>query len=168
LIQSIIEPLADVKTWKQQMLLICLEECLIVDRAMTDTVASNHVRGQYLVFIDESAIPADLDSWIRDLRSRNVSIVSLRTVLDRTQRKLTNDDAAIDAVLSGLTGSTIDHKNDQPAADSIQALDAPAAAAEILAPNQHDAGRLQVQRSGAFSNLRDLGHGEEGDESTPS
>jgi hypothetical protein len=29
--------------------------------------------------------------------------------------------------------------------------------------NQQDACRLQVQRSAAFSNLRDLRHGEEGD-----
>jgi hypothetical protein len=57
------------------------------------------------------------------------------------------------------------------AADGIQALEAPhdpAAADGIQAPNQQDAGRLQVQRSAAFSNLRDLGRGEGGGEATPS
>ena len=171
LIQNILEPLADADAWKQQMLLKFLEGCLIADRVMTDTAASNHVRRQYLVFIEENAIPADLDSWIGDLRSRNVSIDSLRRVLGSMERQVTNDNATIDAVLSGLTGSTVDHENDQPTADGIQALellDVSAAADGIQAPNQQDAGRLQVQRSAAFLNLRDLGHGEEADESTQS
>jgi hypothetical protein len=50
------------------------------------------------------------------------------------------------------------------AADGMQAFEADG----IQAPNQQDADRLQVQRSAAFSNLRDLGRGEEGDESIPS
>jgi hypothetical protein len=137
------------------------------DRAtMTDTEASDCVRYYYPRSIEESAIPADLDMWIHDLRSPNVSIVNLRSALDLMQRQVSNDNATIDVVLSGLTGSSSTPVDREPAADGIQALAAPSAADGMLAPNHQDAGRLQVQRSAAFSNLRDLGHGEEGDEST--
>jgi hypothetical protein len=156
LIQSILGPLANADAWKQHALLKLLEGCLIEDRVMTDSVAINRVRCLYLAFIEESAIPDGLDNWIRRLRSRNVSIDRLRSGLDLKKRQVINDNATIDGVHSGLTGSTVDHSNDEPAADGIQA------------PNQQDAGRLQVQRSAAVSNLRGLGHGEEGDESTPS
>jgi hypothetical protein len=172
MIQYMLEPFADAEGWQQHAFLKHLEGCLISDRAMTDTVAIRCIRFHYLAFmIEESAIPADLDSWIHGLRSPNVSIDSLRSGLDRMQRQVIHDNATVAAVLSGLTGSTDDHVNDQPAADGIQALEAPhdpAAADGIQAPNQQDAGRLQVQRSAAFSNLRDLGRGEEGDESIPS
>jgi hypothetical protein len=215
LIQGILEPLANAEARVQLAFLVFLEGCLIGNRVMTDTFAMNCVRYQYqyLAFIDERAIPADLDSWIRGLRSPNVSIDSLRSGLDRMQRQVIHDNATIDGVLSGLTGSTDDHKNGQgviqahqaglllqlllmpskllsyllvlmmlvaggimapdapAAADGIQALEAPhapAAADGIQAPYQQDAGHLQVQRSPALSNLRELGHGQEGDESIPS
>jgi hypothetical protein len=171
LIQSILGPLANAEAWKQHALLKLLEGCLIEDRVMTDSVAINRVRCLYLAFIEESAIPDGLDNWIRHLRSRNVSIDRLRSGLDLKKRQVINDNATIDGVHSGLTGSTVDHGNGELAADGIQALEAPdvpVAADGIQAPNQQDAGRLQVQRSAAISNLRGLGHREEGDESTPS
>jgi hypothetical protein len=171
LIQRIFEPLANAEAWEQHALLKFLEGCLIEARVMTDIVAINRVRHQYLVFIEESAIPDDLDNWIRSLRSSNVSIDRLRRGLDLMMRQVINDNATIDGVHSSLTGSTVDHGNDELAADGIQALEAPdvpVAADGIQAFNQQDAGHLQVQRCAAFSNLRDLGHGEEGDESTPS
>jgi hypothetical protein len=154
LIERIFEPMTDAEAC--HALLTVLERCLIEDRVMTDSVAINRVRCLYLAFIEESAIPDGLDNWIRHLRSRNVSIDRLRSGLDLKKRQVINDNATIDGVHSGLTGSTVDHSNDEPAADGIQA------------PNQQDAGRLQVQRSAAVSKLRGLGHGEEGDESTPS
>jgi hypothetical protein len=123
LIQSILEPLANAEAWKQHALLKSVEECLIVNRVITDIDASNRIRRMYLAFIEESAIPADLDNWIRDLRSRNVSIVILRNALDRMQCQVISDNATVDAVRSGLTGSTVNHENDQPAADGIQAFE---------------------------------------------
>jgi hypothetical protein len=60
-------------------------------------------------------------------------------------------------VNSDLTGSTVDHENDQPAADGIQALEVlnvSAAANGIQAPNQQDAGRLEFQRTAGAWNLQ--------------
>jgi hypothetical protein len=110
LIQRISEPMTDAEAC--HVLLKLLERCLIEDRVMTDIVAINRVRHQYLAFIEESAIPNDFDNWIRSLRSSNVSIDKLRRGLDLKKCQLINDNATVDGVHSSLTGSTGDHGND--------------------------------------------------------
>ena len=126
---------------------------------MTEAVATNRIRHQYLAYIDENAIPADLNRWIHTLRYI-VPIETFRDGLELMDRQLTIDNTTIHRVHSSLTGSTVEHESGQEVAQAHQV-----ASDEFRAPNRQDAGNDQIQRIPAFSNLRDL---DQGDESTPS